>query len=40
MREYLISTGRNPVADMADKFSHHLNGDPEVYENPKNILIK
>ena len=20
---------------MADKFSHHLNGDPEVYENPK-----
>ena len=35
MREYLISTGRKPVADMADKFSHHLNGDPEVYENPK-----
>ncbi len=35
MREYLISTGRKSVADMADKFSHHLNGDPEVYKNPK-----
>ena len=25
---------------MADKFSHHLNGDPEVYENPKSGLCK
>jgi aconitate hydratase len=35
MRKYLKSTGRKTVADMADKFTHHLKGDPEVYNNPE-----
>ena len=35
MRKYLKSTGRKTVADMADKFAHHLKGDSEVYNNPE-----
>jgi len=35
MRKYLKSTGRKAVSDLADKFAHHLTGDPEVYNNPQ-----
>ena len=35
MAQYLRGTGRNEVADLADKVKEHLTGDPEVYENPK-----
>jgi aconitate hydratase len=34
MSEYLRSTGRSEVADMAGKIIGHLTGDAEVYENP------
>jgi aconitate hydratase len=35
MAEYLRGTGRDAVADEADKIATHLNGDPEVYKNPE-----
>jgi len=35
MRNYLKSTGRKAVSDLADKFAHHLTGDPQVYNNPQ-----
>jgi aconitate hydratase len=35
MAEYLIGTGREEIAKMADAVSHHLTGDPEVYANPE-----
>ena len=34
MREYLIATGRQDVADAAEAVSDHLTGDAEVYKNP------
>jgi len=35
MAEYLRSTNRKDIADMADDLKEYLNADPEVYENPK-----
>ena len=35
MRNYLKSTGRKAVSDLADKFAHHLTGDPQVYNDPQ-----
>ncbi|RMD75661.1 MAG: aconitate hydratase [Bacteroidetes bacterium] len=35
MGRYLRATGREEVADMADKIAPYLTGDPEVYENPE-----
>jgi aconitate hydratase len=35
MREYLIGTGREEVANEADKMGGHLTGDPEVYAEPE-----
>ncbi|MDR2206728.1 MAG: aconitate hydratase [Flavobacteriaceae bacterium] len=35
MRRYLAATGRQEVADAADKIAEHLTGDREVYENPE-----
>ena len=35
MKKYLESTGRKDIADLADKISEHLTGDPEVYKNPE-----
>ncbi|MGB5927227.1 MAG: aconitate hydratase, partial [Cyclobacteriaceae bacterium] len=35
MREYLLSTDREDVANEADKVKHHLRGDDEVYANPE-----
>jgi aconitate hydratase len=35
MADYLRGTGRNEVADMADKLGDHLTGDKEVYANPE-----
>jgi aconitate hydratase len=35
MKEYLTGTGRADVAEMADKISDYLTGDPEVYANPE-----
>jgi len=34
MAEYLASTGRAEVAELANGISEHLTGDPEVYANP------
>jgi aconitate hydratase len=34
MAKYLLSTGRNLVADLADIFRDHLTADPEVYADP------
>jgi aconitate hydratase len=34
MAQYLRSTGRKEVADIADTVRDHLTGDPEVYANP------
>lgn len=34
MSDYLVSTGRKEVADLAGTVSEDLTGDPEVYENP------
>jgi len=34
MSEYLSSTGRKDVAEMADGLKEHLTGDPEVYRDP------
>ena len=38
MERYLRSTGRDDVADEANKIKEDLTVDPEVYENPENIL--
>lgn len=35
MYRYLKATGREDVAEMADKIKEHLTGDAEVYENPE-----
>ena len=35
MSNYLRSTGRNELADIADKHSKYLTGDNEVYDNPE-----
>lgn len=35
MERFLRATGRDVVADEANKIKHHLTGDPEVYENPE-----
>jgi aconitate hydratase len=35
MAEYLRSTGRKEVADLADNVKEHLTGDAEVYANPE-----
>ncbi len=35
MYDYLVSTGRKEVADMARNIAEHLTGDPEVYANPE-----
>jgi aconitate hydratase len=35
MAQYLRGTGRNEVADLADKVREHLTGDTEVYEDPQ-----
>jgi aconitate hydratase len=35
MAEYLRVTGREDVAELAEKIKEHLTGDPEVYENPE-----
>ena len=35
MERYLKMTGRGDVANLANQIKHHLNGDDEVYENPK-----
>ena len=34
MSRYLVSTGREEVALLADSIASHLNGDSEVYESP------
>ncbi len=34
MREYLVATEREDIANEADKIKHHLRGDEEVYLNP------
>ncbi|MBE0639930.1 MAG: aconitate hydratase [Bacteroidales bacterium] len=34
MADYLRGTGREPVADEADKIAEHLTADPEVYNDP------
>ena len=35
MRDYLVGTGRQAVAEAADSIAEHLTGDPEVYSNPE-----
>jgi len=35
MSEYLKGTDRADVAEEADRIAEHLNGDPEVYDNPE-----
>jgi len=35
MYDYLKTTGREEVANHADKVAVHLNGDPDVYEHPE-----
>jgi len=40
MASYLRSTGREMVADEADKVISYLNGDAEVYENPEKYFDK
>jgi len=35
MLEFLVSTGRGEVADLAGKIREHLTGDTEVYANPE-----
>src|SRR5690606_31440727 len=34
MREYLIATGREEIAEMADDVAAHLRADDEVYADP------
>ncbi len=38
MSRYLKATGREEIAEMADKIADHLTGDPEVYANPENYF--
>ncbi|MBN1133306.1 MAG: aconitate hydratase, partial [Bacteroidales bacterium] len=38
MKEYLEGTWRRDVASEADKIAEHLQGDPEVYDNPGNYF--
>ena len=38
MERYLRSTGRDDVADEANKIKEDLTADPEVYENPENYF--
>ena len=35
MSRYLRATGREAIAEMADKLKDHLTGDPEVYASPE-----
>lgn len=35
MRRYLMATGREEIANLADGVKEHLTGDPEVYANPE-----
>lgn len=35
MSDYLRSTSRNEIADLADSVANYLTGDPEVYANPE-----
>jgi aconitate hydratase len=35
MRDYLVGTGREDVAEEADRVKEHLQGDPEVYAHPE-----
>ncbi len=35
MYDYLCDTGRKEIADLAEGVKDHLNGDPEVYADPK-----
>ena len=35
MEKYLRATGRDEIADEANKIKNYLTGDPEVYENPE-----
>ncbi len=35
MERYLRATGRDDVADLANKIREHLTADPEVYKNPE-----
>jgi aconitate hydratase len=35
MVRYLNATGRQEVSELAKSISHHLTGDPEVYQNPE-----
>ncbi|MGB1019747.1 MAG: aconitate hydratase [Flavobacteriaceae bacterium] len=38
MERYLRATGRDDVADAANKVKKHLTGDPEVYQNPEQFF--
>ena len=38
MRRYLIATKREDISRLADNISEHLNGDDEVYKNPKKAI--
>ncbi len=38
MADYLNGTGREMIAQMADKISEHLTGDAEVYDSPSNYF--
>ena len=38
MERYLRATGRDDVADAANKVKEHLTADPEVYKNPENYF--
>ena len=38
MERYLRATGRDDVADAANKVKEHLTGDPEVYQNPEQFF--
>ncbi|MBB6236047.1 aconitate hydratase [Pedobacter sp. AK013] len=38
MERYLRATGRNEVADEANKIAAYLTGDPEVYADPENYF--
>jgi aconitate hydratase len=40
MAEYLRKTGRDAVADLANKNANHLKGDQEVYANPEHYFDK
>jgi aconitate hydratase len=40
MKEYLNGTGRQDVAALAGDVAEHLTGDPEVYNEPENFLMR